>query len=130
MALRGAVPRAATALLSARASKKIIIKGRPDEAHGYKFYVEHQNLTMRMQMKRFTRLSNAFSKKFENHAQMVALYKVWYNFVNLHKKHRMSSAMAGGVSDRLRSMDDIAALVEAAAPAPGKRGPYKKREVV
>ncbi|KQT50359.1 hypothetical protein ASG52_05935 [Methylobacterium sp. Leaf456] len=58
---------------------------------------------------------------------MVALYTVWYNFVMLHKKHRMSPAMAAGVSDRLWSMEDIAALVEAAAPAPGKRGPYKKR---
>ena len=105
--------------------KKTTITGGPDEAHISTSYVERQNLTMRMQMKRFTRLSNAFSKKFENHAHMVALYTVWYNFVKMHKKHRMSPAMAAGVSDRLWSMDDIAALVEAAAPAPGKRGPYK-----
>ncbi|MCC0807592.1 DDE-type integrase/transposase/recombinase [Methylobacterium sp. W2] len=107
--------------------KKTTVTGSPDEAHVSTSYVERQNLTMRMQMKRFTRLSNAFSKKFENHAHMVALYTVWYNFVKMHKKHRMSPAMAAGVSDRLWSMEDVAALVEAAAPAPGKRGPYRKK---
>lgn len=106
--------------------KETIIEGRPDEAHVSTSYVERQNLTMRMQMRRFTRLTNAFSKKFENHAHMVALYTVWYNFVKLHRQHRMSPAMAAGVSDRLWSMEDIAALVEAAAPKPEKRGPYKK----
>ena len=59
---------------------------------------------------------------------MVALYTVWYNFVKLHKAHRMTPAMAAGVSDRLWSMEDIAALVEAAVPKPGSRGSYKKRE--
>lgn len=92
-------------------------------------YVERQNLTMRMQLRRFTRLTNGFSKKFENHAHMVALYTVWYNFVKLHKAHRMSPAMAAAVSDRLWSMEDIAALVEAAAFAVSKRGPYKKRSI-
>jgi hypothetical protein len=82
---------------------------------------------MRMQMRRFTRLTNAFSKKFENHVHMVALYTVWYNFVKIHKAHRMSPAMAAGVADRLWSIEDIAALIEAAAPKPGPRGPYKKR---
>ncbi|GJD76170.1 hypothetical protein CFIICLFH_4420 [Methylobacterium goesingense] len=85
-------------------------------------------IVMRLQMKRFTRLSNAFTKKFENHAHMVALYMVWYNFVKMHKKHRMSPAMAAGVSDQLWSMEDAAMLVEAAAPAIGKRCPDKKRD--
>ncbi|CAA2144476.1 hypothetical protein MBLL_03599 [Methylobacterium bullatum] len=58
---------------------------------------------------------------------MVALYTVWYNFVKMHKKHRMSPAMAAGVSDRLWSIEDVAALIEAAAPIGGKRGPYKKK---
>ncbi|CAX23010.1 conserved protein of unknown function; putative phage integrase domain; putative polynucleotidyl transferase, ribonuclease H fold domain [Methylorubrum extorquens DM4] len=107
--------------------KKTTIEGKPDEDHVSTSYVERQNLTMRMQMKRFTRLSNAFSKKFENHAHMVALYTVWDNFVKLHKKHRMSPAMAAGVSDRLWSVEDIASLVEAASPVAGKRGPYKKK---
>lgn len=82
---------------------------------------------MRMQMRRFTRLTNAFSKKFENHAHMVALYTVWYNFVKIHKAHKVTPAMAAGVSDRLWSMEDVAELVEASLPKPGKRGPYKKR---
>jgi hypothetical protein len=82
---------------------------------------------MRMAMRRFTRLTNAFSKKFENHVHMVALYTVWYNFVRQHKAHRLSPAMAAGVTDRLWAMEDIAALVEAAAPTPGPRGPYKNR---
>ena len=78
-------------------------------------------------MRRFTRLTNAFSKKFENHVHMVALYTVWYNYVKLHKAHRLTPAMAAGLSDRLWSVEDIAALVEFAAPKPGKRGPDKKR---
>ena len=108
-------------------ARKERIEGNPDPAHVSTSYAERQNLTMRMQMRRFTRLTNAFSKKFENHMHMVALYTVWYNFVKLHKAHRMTPAMAAGVSDRLWSMEDIAALVEAAVPKPGSRGSYKKR---
>lgn len=58
---------------------------------------------------------------------MIALYTVWYNFVKMHKTIRMAPAMAAGVSDRLWSMEDVAALVETAAPKPGRRGPYKKQ---
>ena len=79
-------------------------------------------------MRRFTRLTNAFSKKFESHAHMVALYTVWYNFVRVHKTLRVSPAMAAGVTDRLWSTDDLAALLEAAEVPPKKRGPYRKRE--
>jgi hypothetical protein len=82
---------------------------------------------MRMQMRRFTRLPNALSKKFENHVHMVALHTVWYNFVKTHKAHRTSPAMAAGVSDRLWNMEDIAELVEPVARKPGKRGSYRKR---
>ena len=63
-------------------------------------------------MRRFTRLTNAFSKKLENHAHMVALYALWYNFVRIHKTLRTSPAMAAGVSDRLWSMEDIVALID------------------
>ena len=70
-----------------------------------------------MAMRRFTRLTNAFSKKFENHVHMVALYTVWYNFVK---------GSAAGMSKTLWSMEDIANLVEAAAPAPAKRGPPRR----
>jgi hypothetical protein len=82
-----------------------------------------------MQMRRFTQLTNAFSRKFENHVHIVALYTVWYNFMKTHKAHRLSPAMAAGISDRLWSMEDIATLVEAAAPKPGPRGPYRKRNI-
>jgi IS1 family transposase len=108
-------------------TKREMITGNPDPKHVSTSYAERQNLTMRMQMRRFTRLTNAFSKKFENHVHMVALYTVWYNFAKIHKAHRLSPAMAAGVADRLWSMEDIAELVEAAAPKPGKRGPYRKR---
>ena len=67
---------------------------------------------MRMRMRRFTRRTNAFSKKWENHVHMVALYTVFYNFVRIHKTLRTSPAMAAGVADRLWSMEDVAALVE------------------
>ena len=81
---------------------------------------------MRMQMRRFTRLTNAFSKKFENHAHMVALYTVWYNFVKQHKSLKgLSPAMAAGISETLWSMTELAEIIDAKLPKPGKRGPYK-----
>ncbi|NEU14743.1 DDE-type integrase/transposase/recombinase [Methylobacterium sp. BTF04] len=106
--------------------KKTTVTGSPDEAHVSTSYVERQNLTMRMQMRRFTRLTNGFSKKIENHHHALALYFTFYNFVRMHKKLRVSPAMAAGVSDRLWSMEDVAALVDAAAPLATKRGHYKK----
>ncbi|RWD32158.1 MAG: IS1 family transposase [Mesorhizobium sp.] len=108
-------------------AKKTRIEGSPDLAHVSTSHVERQNLTMRMQMRRFTRLTNAFSKKFENHVHMVALYTVWYNFIRIHKTLKMSPAMAAGLSQTLCSMDDVCAKMDAIAPKPGKRGPYKKQ---
>ncbi|WP_210421429.1 MULTISPECIES: DDE-type integrase/transposase/recombinase [unclassified Mesorhizobium] len=105
---------------------KTRIEGSPDLAHVSTSHVERQNLTMRMQMRRFTRLTNAFSKKFENHVHMVALYTCWYNFIRIHKTLKMSPAMAAGVSQTLWSMDDICEKMDAIAPKPGKRGSYKK----
>jgi len=78
-----------------------------------------------MSMRRFTRLTNAFSKKLENHAHMVALYALWYNFVRIHKMLKVSPAMAAGIETRLWSMEDVARLCEPQAPA--KRGTYKPR---
>ena len=82
---------------------------------------------MRMSMRRFTRLTNAFSKKIENHCHALALYFVWYNWCRIHKAHRVTPAMAAGLTDKLMDMADIANMIEAAAPKPGKRGPYRKQ---
>jgi hypothetical protein len=105
-----------------------VIEGNSDPKHISTSYVERNNLTMRMHMRRFTRLTNAFSKKLENHAHAVALFMTYYNFCKLHKAHRMTPAMATSVSDRLWEIADIAASVEAAYGKPGKRGSYKKRQ--
>ncbi|AWI88463.1 MULTISPECIES: DDE-type integrase/transposase/recombinase [Methylobacteriaceae] len=102
------------------------IEGQPDPEHVSTSYVERQNLTMRMHMRRFTRLTNAFSKKVENHAYAVALHFMYYNFVRVHAKLRVSPAMAAGITDRLWEISDIVALVEARDAGPAKRGSYKK----
>ncbi len=89
------------------------ISGDPDPDHISTSYVERQNLSMRMGMRRFTRLTNAFSKKAENHAHALAIYFMHYNFVRIHQTLRCTPAMEAGVTDRLWSLDDMAALVEA-----------------
>jgi len=93
-------------------TERTVIHGNPDTAHISTSYVERQNLTMRMSMRRFTRLTNAFSKKFENHCHMVALYAVWYNFVRIHKTLKVTPAMEVGVTDRLWSLEDIVRIVD------------------
>jgi hypothetical protein len=104
--------------------------GQPDKKHISTSYVERQNLTLRMHMRRFMRLTNAFSKKVENHAYAVALHMMYYNFVRIHSTLRMSPAMAAGVSSRLWEVADIVALVEAKeTKVVMKRGPYKKSGV-
>ena len=108
-------------------AKKERMMGNPDEAHVSTSYVERQNLTMRMHMRRFTRLTNAFSKKALPHLHMVCLYTVWYNFVRMHKTLRCSPAMQAGISKTLWSMEDVVALIDARAEAPKARGPYKPR---
>jgi IS1 family transposase len=128
----GTVPEAAKGRYSPAVcigAKKERIEGKPDPAHVSTSYVERQNLTIRMHMRRFTRLTNAFSKKVENHAYAVALHMMYYNFVRVHQKLRTSPAMAAGVSARLWEVSDIVALVEAeeAKVVPAKRGPYKKK---
>jgi len=94
-------------------AKKHWVDGNPDMKHVSTSYVERQNLNMRMGMRRFTRLTNAFSKKLENHCHAVALYSMFYNFVRIHKTLKMTPAMAAGVTDRLWSMEDIVALIDA-----------------
>ncbi|MCA0199859.1 MAG: IS1 family transposase [Proteobacteria bacterium] len=108
------------------AKKKRVI-GRPNQDHISTSHVERQNLSMRMHMRRFTRLTNAHSKKFQNHCHMISLYTVWYNFVRINSAVKMSPAMACGLSPRLWEMSDIVALIDSAAATPKPRGPYKKK---
>jgi len=89
-----------------------VVEGNPDPRHISTSYVERNNLTMRMHMRRFTRLTNAFSKKVENHAHAVALHFMYYNFCKLHKAHRLTPAMAAGVTDRLWEVADIVKVLE------------------
>lgn len=84
-----------------------IVGGNPDPEHVSTSYVERQNLTMRMQMRRFTRLTNAFSKKIENHAYAVTLHFMYCNFVRIHSTLRVTLAMEAGLADRAWSMDDL-----------------------
>jgi IS1 family transposase len=93
--------------------KKREISGAPDPKHVSTSYVERQNLTMRMHMRRFTRLTNAFSKKVENHACAVALHSMYYNFVRLHQTLKVSPAMASGVTNRLWEMVDVVDVIDA-----------------
>ena len=89
------------------------ISGNPDPAHINTSFAERQNLTMRMSMRRFTRLTNAFSKKFENHCHALALYFVWYNWCRIHKTHRVTPAIAAGLTDKLMDMADVVRLIDA-----------------
>lgn len=104
-----------------------VIEGDPDPKHISTSYIERQNLTMRMSMRRFTRLTNGFSKKVENHALSVALHYMYYNFCRIHKSLRITPAMAAGVTDRVWAIADIVGIIEAEEIAPKKRGPYKKK---
>jgi hypothetical protein len=92
--------------------RKETITGKPDMKHVSTSYTERANLTMRMSMRRFTRLKNAFSKKLQNYQHMVALYAIWYNFVRIHKTRRTSPAMAAGIEKRLCSIEDVVALID------------------
>ena len=89
-----------------------VIRGNPDREHINTSYVERQNLNMRMGMRRFTRLTNAFSKKVENHAHAIALFYMYYNFARIHQTLKTETpAMAAGVSDHVWTIEQIAALI-------------------
>jgi len=100
------------------------VSGVPDPKHVSTSYVERQNLNMRMSMRRFTRLTNGFSKKVENHGHAVALYFAYYNFVRVHQTLRVTPAMEAGLSDHVWSVDELVSLLP--EPEAKKRGPYKK----
>ena len=108
-------------------TRKLKVSGNPDAAHISTSYVERSNLTMRMSMRRFTRLTNTFSKKIENHAHSVSLHFMYYNFCRQHKSlEGITPAMAAGVTDHLWEIEDIVRLVNEARPKPGPRGKYQK----
>lgn len=94
-------------------AKKVKVDGDPDIKHVSTSYVERQNLNMRMGMRRFTRLTNAFSKKIDNHCHALALYFMFYNFCRIHKTLKVAPAMAAGVTEKLWNMEDIVALIDA-----------------
>lgn len=104
---------------------KDTVEGQPDPRHVSTSYVERQNLTMRMSMQRFTRLTNGFSKKLDNHMHAVALHFMHYNFGRIHKAMRVTPAMQAGIADHVWSLEEIAALVP--EPVAKKRGLYKKK---
>ena len=104
------------------------IMGDPDPKHISTSYVERQNLNIRMGIRRFTRLTNAFGKKLRNQVHALALYFVFYNFCRIHKTLRMSPAMAAGVTDTLRDVEWIVGLIDARALKPAKPGPKGPRK--
>ncbi len=98
-------------------AKKTPINGNPERHHISTSYVERANLTMRMSMRRFTRLTNAFSKKLENHCAAIALYFMHYNFARVHQTLRITPAMAAAVSDHVWEIEEIVALLDARSAA-------------
>jgi len=101
-------------------TKNVITTSDPNPKHISTSSVERANLTMRMHMRRFTRLTNAFSKKFENHAHMVAIYTVWYNWIWVHKTLRVTPAMQAGFTDRVWDFSEIVALIDEVSGAEPK----------
>lgn len=93
-------------------ARKAVICGQPDYAHVSTSHAERQNLTMRMSMRRFTRLTNAFSKKIENHEHAIALHYMYYNFARIHMTLRVTPAMEAGISDHVWSLQEIVALID------------------
>jgi IS1 family transposase len=104
-----------------------VIKGVPNPDHINTSFAERQNLTMRMSMRRFTRLTNAFSKKFENHCHALALYFFFYNFCRVHKTLGATPAMAAGLTNIVMRWDHLVEMIDAKDAQPKARGPYKKR---
>jgi IS1 family transposase len=103
-----------------------VLSGSPDPRHISTSYVERQNLTMRMSMRRFTRLTNAFSKKIENHEAAIALHFMHYNFCRVHQTLRVTPAMEAGISHHIWTVEELVALLP--EPLAKKRGTYKKKQ--
>lgn len=110
-------------------TQKHRIEGEPDMKHVSTSYIERNNLTMRMHNRRFTRLTNAFSKKFESHVHMVAIWTVWYNWVRIHKSLRITPAMAANLTDTVWTWETIVAKMDEVAPKPGRPPKCNKKEI-
>ncbi len=98
-------------------ARKAKITGTPNHAHVLTSFIERSNLSLRMGNRRFTRLTNAFSKKVENHEHMLALFFMYYNFCRIHQSLRVTPAMAAGVSTRGWELSDVIALIDSASKA-------------
>jgi hypothetical protein len=120
-----------THVVSALKEKRIQIASQIESLQGQikqaVIALDHVEASLRLCIRRFTRLTNAFSKKVENHALSVALHYMHYNFCRIHKTLRVTPAMAAGVTDRVWDMNDVAALIAAQEAPVAKRGPYKKK---
>jgi IS1 family transposase len=106
--------------MQCRGAHRAVISGLPDYRHVSTSFAERQNLTMRMNMRRFTRLTNAFSKKLENHEHAVALYFMYYNFARIHQTLRVTPAMEAGITDHVWSLDEIVNLIPSEQPSQRK----------
>src|ERR1700723_1204654 len=102
------------------------VSGKPDPQHVSTSYVERQNLTMRMHMRRFTRLTNGFSKKIDNHAYAVALHFMYCNFVRIHQTLRVTPAMEAVLCNHTWTIEELVEMGNSATPKSAKRGPYKR----
>lgn len=111
-------------------AKKTPIMGSPDEAHVSTSYVGRSNLSLRMHNRRFTRLTNAFSKKIDNHIYMLSLYFVFYNFCRVHKTLRVTPAMAAGISDTVRDVEWIVGMIDEVAAKPKRPARYLQAKAI
>ena len=107
---------------------KNVIAGNPRHADISTSLIERQNLTIRMGIRRFTRLTNAFSKKARNHVHHTALWFTYYNWCRIHRTLRVTPAIAAGLTDEVYDIDWIVDLIENRTPPPGPRGPYRKHK--
>ncbi len=103
------------------------VSGNPDPKHVSTSYVERQNLTMRMHMRRFTRLTNGFSKKIDNHAYAVAVHFMYCNYVRIHQSLRVIPAMEAGLCDHAWTIEELVEMWNAAMPKPVRRGTHQKK---
>ena len=110
-----------------KAAHRVPVTGEPNADFISTSYVERQNLNMRMSLRRFTKLTNAFSKRLTNHVHALALYFVWHNFCRRHGTLRTTPTQAAGLANDWRDAEWIVSLIDAAAPMPGPRGPYSPR---